>query len=148
MPDASSHIQSLLDREARAWQAGDAEAIVDLCHPDMLWPLTGGPMNHDPATWSLAWGRFDRQRWTALWQGLFDGFTLEHNRWSTVKIELSAKGDAALAVVDIDALWRERDGDGVQHWKGLAAKGYSLCGGEWKLILQHGLLEYPPAGPA
>ena len=63
-------------------------------------------------------------------------------------IELTAEGDGALAVVDVDTLWRRRE-DGVeQRWRGRAGKVYARVGGEWKMTMHPGLLDYPPAGSA
>jgi hypothetical protein len=45
-------------------------------------------------------------------------------------------------VVDVDTLWRHRRTGRPFHWRGRACKGYSLVGGEWKLIFHTGLLDY------
>ena len=73
---------------------------------------------------------------------LFDTHTLAHNRRETVKITLSAERDGAFAVVDVDTLWRDEEGRDF-HWLGRAGKGYTRVGGEWKLIMHTGLLQYP-----
>jgi len=49
--------------------------------------------------------------------------------------------DGALAVVDVDTLWRDRAGRDFP-WKGRAGKVYTKVGGEWKLIMHTGLLDY------
>jgi ketosteroid isomerase-like protein len=141
MQAAASEIQAMIDRETAAWNAQDADALVDLFHPDMVWPWPPDALAHDPATWVFPYGRYDRNRWRAKWQSLFDTHTLVHNRRSTVQITMSAEGDGAFAVVDVDTLWRDQNGRDVR-WLGRAGKGYTKVGDEWKLILHTGLLLY------
>ena len=33
-----AEIQEMVDRETRAWDSQDAEALVSIFHPDMVWP--------------------------------------------------------------------------------------------------------------
>lgn len=135
-------IRAIVDRETRAWDALDAEALVGIFHQDMVWPWPPDPNAHDPEEWILTQGRFDRERWRRGWQYLFDTHELIHNRRSIVKILVSAEGDGALAVVDVDTLWRTPTGHHF-HWLGRAGKVYTLVGsGEWKMIFQTGLLNY------
>jgi ketosteroid isomerase-like protein len=134
-------IQEMVDRETAAWNAKDASALVSIFHPDMVWPWPPDGRSHDPKGWIFPLGRFDQQRWQAGWQELFDGHELIHNRRNTVRIEVSDEGDGAFAVVDVDTLWRDREGNDF-HWKGRACKGYTKVEGEWKLIMHTGLLEY------
>ena len=134
-------IQEMVDRETAAWNAKDAQALVSIFHPDMVWPWPPDSRSHDPKNWIFPLGRFDRHRWQAGWQELFDDHELIHNRRSTVRIEVSDEGDGAFAVVDVDTLWRDSDGNDF-HWKGRACKGYTKVGGEWKLIMHTGLLDY------
>lgn len=141
MPNITAEIQTMIDRETQAWDEQDADALVDLFHPDMIWPWPPDPDSHDPATWLFPWGRYNRERWRADWQALFDTHTLVHNRRETVKIVVSKEGDGAFAVVDVDTLWRDTNGNDV-HWKGRAGKGYTLVNGTWKLIMHTGLLNY------
>jgi ketosteroid isomerase-like protein len=138
---AESEIQAMIDRETAAWDTQDADALVDLFHPDMVWPWPPDAHAHDPATWVFPYGRYDRERWRAKWQSLFDTHTLVRNRRITVQITMSAEGDGAFAVVDVDTLWRDQDGRDV-HWLGRAGKGYTKVGDGWKLILHTGLLQY------
>ncbi|MEN6437210.1 MAG: nuclear transport factor 2 family protein [Syntrophobacter sp.] len=135
-------IQEMVDRETRAWDAKDAEALVAVFHPDMVWPWPQDPHAHDPTEWVFPMGRFDRKRWKRDWRELFDNYELVHNRRSTVKITVSAEGDGAFAVVDVDTLWRHKKTGRDFHWKGRACKGYTWIGREWKLIYHTGLLDY------
>ncbi len=144
MSDVEAEIQAMVDRETEAWDARDAEALVSLFHPDMVWPWPPDAEAHDPTTWVFPLGRFDRGRWRAGWQELFDTHDLVHNHRQTVRIEVSKQGDGAFAVVDVDTLWRDRDGRDIP-WKGRACKGYTRVDGEWKLIMHTGLLRYPEA---
>lgn len=89
----------------------------------------------------MVMGRYDRERWRRDWQQLFDTHTLVHNRRQIQKIEISEQGDGALAVVDVDTLWRDASGKDFL-WKGRACKVYSWTGAEWKMTMHTGLLEY------
>lgn len=137
-----SEIQTMVDRETAAWNAKDADALVSIFHPDMVWPWPPDGATHDPEHWVFPFGRYDRSRWKASWQELFDTHDLVHNIRSTVRIEISEQEDGAFAVVDVDTLWRDSDGNDF-HWKGRACKAYTLVDGDWKLIMHTGLLEYP-----
>lgn len=145
MPSAEEQIREMVDRETRAWDARDADALVELFHPDMVWPWPPDQFAHDPADWLLVQGRFDRERWRRGWLALFDSFELIANRRTIVKILLSAEEDGAMAVVDVDTLWRDAGGHDF-HWIGRAGKVYTLVRGEWKMIFQTGLLDYSGAG--
>jgi ketosteroid isomerase-like protein len=134
-------IREMVDRETRAWDALDADKLVDLFHPDMVWPWPPEPTAHDPAQWILTQGRFDRERWRRGWETLFETHLLVHNRRDIVMIAVTPEGDGAFAVVDVDTLWQSSTGHPV-HWKGRACKVYTLVRGEWKMIFQTGLLEY------
>src|SRR6185312_3182268 len=72
MNDVHSQIEEMVHRETRAWNALDAEALVNLFHPDMVWPWPPTEHAHDPIEWVMVLGRYDRTRWMKLWQGLFD----------------------------------------------------------------------------
>jgi hypothetical protein len=88
-------------------------------------------------------GRFDEQRWRAEYEELFATYELVHNRRSVVRIEVSGEGDGAIAVVDIDTLWRERaTGDESNHWLGRTCKVYALMPDGWKMTMQTGALRY------
>ena len=139
--DVEQQIREMVGRETRAWNEKDADALVDLFHPDMVWPWPPDAQSHDPATWIFPQGRYDRERWRDGWQHLFDTYDLVHNNRNIVRIAVSEEGDGAFAVVDVDTLWRDRSGRDF-HWKGRACKGYTLTGGVWKLIFHTGLLAY------
>jgi ketosteroid isomerase-like protein len=137
-----AEIQAMVDAETAAWNARDAEALVSLFHPDMFWPWPPDAQSHDPATWVMPFGRYDRARWKAAWEELFRTHELIHNRRKTVRILVSEQGDGALAVVDVDTLWRDRATGAPFLWKGRAGKGYTKVGDRWLLILHTGLLDY------
>jgi ketosteroid isomerase-like protein len=142
MTTVEIEIQALVDRETRAWDEQDAEALVALFHPDMVWPWPPDEHAHDPAAWVFPQGRYDRARWKAGWQELFDTHVLVHNYRRTVRIMVSTQGDGAFAVVDVDTLWRDRTTGQESRWRGRACKGYTKVAGAWKLILHTGLLDY------
>ena len=141
MGDANSEIKEIVDRETKAWDARDVELLLSVFHPDMVWPWPKTPRSHDPMEWVLEWGRYDPERWGSTWRELFDTHELVHNTRETRKIEVSEQGDGALAVVDIDTLWRSEDGK-ESHWKGRVCKVYSKVNGEWRMTMHTGVLEY------
>ena len=146
MPDegVEDQIREMVHRETRAWDALDADALVEIFHPDMVWPWPPDDAAHDPIHWVFPQGRFDRERWRASWQQLFDSHTLVHNNRKIVRVEVSEQQDGAFAVVDVDTLWRHHGG-ALFHWNSRACKGYTLTGGQWKLIFHTGLLKYEEA---
>jgi ketosteroid isomerase-like protein len=135
-------IQAIVDRETAAWDRQDADALVSLFHPDMVWPWPPDGRAHDPATWVFPQGRYNRERWKAGWESLFRTHELVHNTRRTVRIAVSEEGDGAFAVVDVDTLWLNRADGRRFHWKGRACKGYSRVGDRWLLIYHTGLLDY------
>ncbi len=139
---AEGEIQAMVDRETAAWDLQDADALVDLFHPDMVWPWPPDSNAHDPASWVFPLGRFNRARWKAEWQRLFEAYELVHNRRITVRVQVSAEQDGGFAVVDVDTLWRRRSDGEPFPWKGRACKGYTKVGSRWYLIYHTGLLEY------
>ena len=102
---ARQAIEEVVHRETRAWDRQDAVALVDLFHPDMVWPWPPTERDHDPATWVFVMGRFDRERWTRSWQELFATHRLIHNRREIRQIVETAEADGGFAVVDVDTLW-------------------------------------------
>jgi len=87
-------------------------------------------------------GRFDRTRWGDSWRKLFATHQLIHNHRKIRRIEISAEGDGAFAVVDIDTLWQTRDGT-TSHWYGSVCKVYAKVGEDWKMTMHTGVLHYP-----
>ena len=134
-------IQEIGDGETRAWSDRDVETLLDVFHPDMVWPWPPDAATHDPAGWIFVLGRYDRGRWGENWRELFASHELVHNRRRTVKIEVTPEGDGAYAVVDIDTLWRSLEGDDFP-WRGRACKVYTKVDGRWWMIFQTGLLDY------
>lgn len=141
MGSGEVEIQEIIDRETRAWDTQDVELLLTVFHHDMVWPWPPDPSTHDPIDWIIFWGRYDRERWRRGWQDLFDTHDLIRNRRVTKRIVVSEEGDGAFAVVDIDTLWRSREG-ADNHWLGRTCKIYTLMGEEWKMIAQTGVLQY------
>ena len=139
--EVEKEIFEIVNRETRAWDSKDGDLLITIFHPDMVWPWPPSDDAHDPVKWLLVLGRFDAPRWKKVWQDLFDTHTLIHNRRAIKKIEVSDQGDGAFAVVDVDTLWRDREGKDF-HWIGRACKVYSRVGEEWKMTMHTGLLEY------
>ena len=135
-------IREMIDRETAAWNAQDVNGLLDLFHPDMVWAWPPTNRDHDPITWQLQLGRFDRERWGAGWTELFRDHELIHNRRDTVAVRVSEQGDAGFGVVDVDTLWRHRQTGVDQHWFGRATKVYVCQPDGWEMIDQIGLLVY------
>jgi hypothetical protein len=142
MGGVRSEIEEIVDRETRAWDTGDVDLLLTVFHPDMVWPWPRTTRSHDPMDWVLEWGRYDPERWGRGWQELFDTHELVRNEREIRKIEVSEEGDGAFAVVDIDTVWRDQSGN-ESRWKGRVCKVYSKVGGEWKMTMHTGVLEYP-----
>ena len=140
---AEEAIISMVHRETAAWNALDAGALVDLFHPDLVWPWPPDAGSHDPADWVMPMGRFNRGRWKASWEQLFTEFELSSNERSIVCIKVTEENDGGMAVVDVDTLWTNRQTGAPFRWKGRACKVYSKVGGQWYFYFQTGLLEYP-----
>jgi ketosteroid isomerase-like protein len=143
MVNAEEQIRAMVDAETTAWNARDADALVDLFHVDTVWPWPPDPNAHDPMQWVIPLGRFDRERWKRSWQELFETHELVHNRRQTLRIAVTEQGDGGFAVVDVDTLWRHRRSNELSHWKGRACKVYTKLGRRWFFLFQTGLLEYP-----
>ena len=136
-------IQALIDLETECWNKQNIDPFISIIHPDMVWPWPPNVKAHDPAEWVFVMGRFDNVRWRNLWNELFAEYLLVHNIRNTIKIEISNEEDGALAVVDIDTLWRNKKTNENLHWKGRVGKIYTkMKDGSWKLISHIGALEY------
>ena len=138
-------VQALVDEETRAWDTQDVERLLVLFHPDMVWPFPPTSSDHDPVTWFFELGRFCPKRWGDNWGALFRDYELVHNRRETVRILPTTEGDGAMAVVDVDTLWRHRETQADFHWKGRCAKIYVLTDEGCKMMFQHGLLDFKEA---
>ncbi|HEY1067311.1 MAG TPA: nuclear transport factor 2 family protein [Pirellulales bacterium] len=145
--EAHAQIEEIVHRETRAWNTQDVELLLSSFHPDMVWPWPPHQDAHDPALWVWGMGRFHLERWRAVYRELFDSHTLVHNCREIVRIDVSPEGDGALAVVDVDTLWRSHSGV-EQNWKGRAGKVYAKLGDEWKMTMHTGLLRYDVASLA
>jgi ketosteroid isomerase-like protein len=141
MDDIAREIEEIVNRETRAWDTQDAELLISVFHPDMVWPWPRTVQSHDPLDWIFVLGRYDYERWKRSWQELFDTHSLAHNHRRIRKIEVSKEGDGAFAVVDIDTLWIDREGR-EDRWKGRVCKVYSKTGNEWKMTMHTGVLDY------
>ena len=131
-------IEDMVNRETRAWDNQDIDLLMSIFHPDMVWPWPRTPKSHNPLDWVMGFGRYNYERWSKAWQGLFDNFQLVHNKR---EIEVSEENDGGFAVVDIDTLWVSEDGT-RDHWKGRVCKVYTKIIDEWKLIMHTGVLDY------
>jgi hypothetical protein len=136
-----SEIEEIVDRETRAWDTRDVDLLLTVFHPDMVWPWPRTTRSHDPMDWVLEWGRYDPGRWGRGWQELFDTHELVRNEREIRKIEVSEEGDGAFAVVDVDTVWRDPEGN-ENRWKGRVCKVYSKVGDAWKMTMHTGVLEY------
>ena len=134
-------IEEIVHRETRAWDTKDVDLLMTIFHHDMVWPWPKNPQSHDPMDWVLEWGRYNYDRWRNGWLDLFNTHQLVHNEREIKKIEISKEGDGAFAVVNIDTLWIDSNGN-KNHWKGRVCKIYSKVENEWKMIMQTGVLEY------
>ena len=147
------YIQSLIDLETEGWNTKNPDLFLSIIHPDMVWAWPPSPTAHDPIDWILRVGRFNYDRWLEMTQLFMDTHTLIHNRRVIKKILMTDEQDGALAVVDVDTLFKQNpykdtpwsdDGDGNElHILGRAAKTYTTVNGEWKLISQPGTMQYP-----
>ena len=141
MEGIKQEIEEMVNRETLAWDTQNADLLVSIFHPDMVWPWPRTSQSHDPMEWVMGMGRFNKKRWRASWQELFDTHSLIHNNRVIQKIMITEEGDGAFAVVDIDTLWRDSHGND-NHWKGRVCKVYTKMGKEWKLIMHTGVLQY------
>jgi ketosteroid isomerase-like protein len=137
-----SEIEEMVNKETTAWNNKDAELLVSIFHKDMVWPWPVSNKDHNPKDWVIEWGRFNYERWKSGWQKLFDENDLIHNNRKIIEIKISKEKDGAFAVVDVDTLWRNKINQYENHWVGLAGKGYTKIGNEWKLIMHTGILDY------
>ena len=149
--DRSEEIIEIVERESRAFETADAELMLTIYHPDMVWAWPPHAKAHDPMEWIMRVGRFDYEKWLKMTKLFMGTHKLIHNHREIKKILMTDEQDGALAVVDIetsfeqtpneDSPWNE--GGGIVEVKGRAAKIYTLVGEEWKLLYQPGTMHYP-----
>jgi hypothetical protein len=145
--DATDAIHEIIDRETHAWNTQDVRLLLSIFHPDFVWPWPCGPQGHDPINWELPQGKFDPERWGQIYAELFARTHLAHNRRITQRVTVSAEGDGALAVVDVDTLWIDNTTGTREHWLGRAGKVYASTSDGWKLTMHTGLLDYGDIDP-
>ena len=141
MTNEELEIFEIVNRETMAWDAKDVDLLLSVFHPDMVWPWPRTPKSHDPMDWEMILGRFNKMRWSKGWQDLFNSHRLAHNKRKIKKIVISNEKDGAMAVVDIDTLWIDKDNN-QNHWKGRVCKVYARIGDQWKMTMHTGVLEY------
>ena len=141
MTKEETEITEIVNRETRAWDTQDANLLISVFHPDMVWPWPRTFHSHDPIDWVMPLGRYNKERWCKDWQDLFDTHRLIHNNREIKKIVISDEKDGAFAVVDIDTLWVGKDNQ-KNHWKGRVCKVYSKVKDEWKMTMHTGVLRY------
>jgi ketosteroid isomerase-like protein len=134
-------IEEIVNRETRAWDTKNADLLMTIFHHDMVWPWPITPQDHDPMEWVLFLGRYNYNRWRDGWLEFFSTHQLTHNKREIKRIEISKEGDGAFAVVDIDTLWVDSEGN-KNHWNGRTCKVYSKVGDQWKMTMHTGVLKY------
>jgi uncharacterized protein (TIGR02246 family) len=45
--ELENEIREMVDRETEAWNAKDADGLLELFHPDMVWPWPPDNLSHD-----------------------------------------------------------------------------------------------------
>lgn len=93
-----NEIRAMVDKETLAWNTKDVSLLISIFHPDMVWPFPAHENAHHPQDWIFVLGRYNKERWMAHWQKLFNTFQLVHNRREIKKIVLSEEQDGAFAV--------------------------------------------------
>jgi hypothetical protein len=134
-------IVEIVNRETEAWNTQNIDKLITIFHPDMVWPWPKTSQSHDPLEWEFVLGRFNKDRWSKNWQELFRNYRLVHNNREIIKILITNERDGALAVVDIDTLWADKENNN-NHWKGRVCKVYAKIDDQWKMTMHTGVLEY------
>src|SRR3989339_131986 len=104
--NTKNEIIEIVNRETWAWDNQNVEQLLSIFHEEMVWPWPPDSKSHDPMTWVLEQGKFNYDRWSEIYNNLFENYNLVHNKREIKKIEVSKENDGAFAVVDIDTLWR------------------------------------------
>ena len=134
-------IHEIIDRETAAWNEKSVTKLMTLFHHDMVWVWPADAAKHDPMTWTSWLGKFNLERWSAVYTDWFKTYKLIHNIRTTQKVFVTKEADGAFAVVDVDTLWRSATGE-QSHWQGRTCKTYSKTSEGWKMIAQVGVLKY------
>ncbi|OFZ52146.1 MAG: hypothetical protein A2381_18990 [Bdellovibrionales bacterium RIFOXYB1_FULL_37_110] len=123
--NTKNEIIEIVNRETWAWDNQNVEQLLSIFHEEMVWPWPPDSKSHDPMTWVLEQGKFNYDRWSEIYNNLFENYNLVHNKREIKKIEVSKENDGAFAVVDIDTLWRNSVTNKDFLWKGRTCKIYS-----------------------
>ena len=137
-------IRKIVERETQAWNRQDVDLLLSIFHPDFVWVWPPTNRDLDPIRWETVLGQFDRQRWGDFYKRFFEMHDLIHNQREIARLQVSDEGDGGFAVVDIDTLWRDGQGNEA-HWLGRVCKVYTLIEDGWKLIGHTGVLTYGDA---
>ncbi len=142
MTPTEKTIHEIINRETKAWDEKSVELLLSIFHPDMVWVWPTDAKNIDPMSWATMMGKFNYERWSKSYQDWFSTYELIYNNRITQKIVVTKELDGAFAIVDVDTLWKAKNGE-VSHWKGRTCKTYVLTSyDEWKMIAQVGVLEF------
>jgi hypothetical protein len=98
-------ITEIVNRETKAWDTQDANMLITIFHPDMVWPWPKTPLSHDPMDWELVLGKFDNDRWIKGWQELFDNYRLIHNKREINKIDIKVIINKKRKMKKKQAIW-------------------------------------------
>lgn len=107
----------------------------------MVWVWPTDSSNYDLMTWNTPQGKFEKDKYLKIYSDWFSKFELIKNERMTKKITLTKENDGAFAVVDIDTLWRSKDGEESQ-WLGRTGKTYVKTSNSWKMINQVGVFNF------
>lgn len=75
----------------------------------------------------------------------FDDLLRNERRIQRVEVTPKNDGGFAIAMVDIDTLWRRQSDGAEDRWKGPVCKAYTRCADGWKVTMHTGVLVYDPA---
>ena len=141
MANNIDEIKEIVNRETKAWDNKDVELLLSIFHPDMVWVWPKDNKSYNPIDWKLPLGKFDYKRWMKVYTDMFKKYQLLRNNRKIIDIKMSEDGNGAFAVVDVDTLWEDKNGN-QSHWLGRAGKTYVKVGSDWKMISHFGLLVY------
>lgn len=135
-------IEEIVLRETVAWDTQDVELLLSIFHPDMVWVWPKNSNAHNPIHWETPQGKYNYERWKALYLEMFSTFALEHNKRNIIKVTETKEKDGGFAVVDIDTLWKNKYTGEYMHWLGRTCKTYVETDKGYKMIAQTGVLSY------